>query len=490
VIVEEEGAAPLGGRRRHVAFGVAVVLAALAYAFPLPGVPEEGRRLTAVMAVVGTLWISEALPIAVTALLGPALAVLVGVAPAERAFAAFGNPIVMLFIGSFLLAHTTFKHHLNERIAFRALSLRVVGSDPIRAFVLLGLTTAGISAWMSNAAVTAMMLPIAQSVLRALTDGKRHRVPPTYAAGLMLVVTYSASVGGLFTPVGTPPNLIGIGLIEQATGVQISFVEWIANVFPVTFATLLIMMGYFIYQFRDEGRTLVYDRRQMAARYAALGDWSPVQKRVAVALLLTIALWIVPSVLILVYRPLGEFLDVRVPEAVAPLLVAVPLFWLSDAPGSTRPIMELGDLARIDWPVIVLFAGGMCLGQLMMQTGVAKALGELLALYVPGGQSPALVFIFCALAIAVSETTSNTASANMVVPVVIAVSTQIGADPVKLGLAATAACTFGFMLPVSTPTNAMAYATGHVTQRQMIRYGVVLDVIGVLLLGLWFGFIV
>jgi len=138
----------------------------------------------------------------------------------------------------------------------------------------------------------------------------------------------------------------------------------------------------------------------------------------------------------------------------------------------------------------VLFGGGMCLGQLMMQTGAAKALGELLASYVPNGHSPALVVVFCLLAIAVSETTSNTASANMVIPVVIAVSTQVGGDPIALGLAATAACTFGFMLPVSTPTNAMAYATGYVTQRQMIRYGILLDMIGIVLLSVWFGFVV
>jgi sodium-dependent dicarboxylate transporter 2/3/5 len=137
--------------------------------------------------------------------------------------------------------------------------------------------------------------------------------------------------------------------------------------------------------------------------------------------------------------------------------------------------------------VVVLFAGGMCLGLLMMQTGVAAALGTFLAQYVPTGRSPALVFIFALLAIAVSETTSNTASANMVIPVVTAVAATVGADPVGLGLAATVACTFGFMLPVSTPTNAMAYATGYVTQRQMIRYGVVLDLVGIVVLTVWFG---
>jgi sodium-dependent dicarboxylate transporter 2/3/5 len=473
---------------RLAVLAVAAVLAALAYQFPLPGISEPGRRLTSVMLVVATLWISEALPLAITALLGPAIAVLVGVAPAEQAFAAFGNPIVILFIGSFLLARVTFKHRLNERIAYRVLSLPMLGNDPTRAFIFLGLTTAALSAWMSNVAVTAMMLPIAQSVLLAMRGPRQ--APPTYAAAFILIVTYAASVGGLFTPVGTPPNLIGIGLIEQATGYRIGFDEWVIKVLPITLLILLLMMAYFAVLFRREKQALVYDRTQMLARYIALGAWRPVERRVAVALLTTAGLWIGPPLIGLAVPPLGEWLDRHVAEAVAPLLVAGVLFWISEGGGSERPIMDLDDLAGIDWPVVVLFGGGMCLGQLMMQTGMAKALGELLAQFVPAHNGPALVFLFALLAVIVSETTSNTASANMVVPVVLAVSTQVGGDPIALGLATTVACTFGFMLPVSTPCNAMAYSTGYVTQRQMIRYGIILDLLGITLLSVWFGYVV
>jgi sodium-dependent dicarboxylate transporter 2/3/5 len=249
------------------------------------------------------------------------------------------------------------------------------------------------------------------------------------------------------------------------------------------------MMAYLAYRFRAEKQRVVYDRAQMVTRYAALGPWRSVERRCLVALLTTAALWVIPPLVPLLNASAGAFVSAHIPEAVAPLIAVVPLFWLAEGRGSMRPILELDDLAAIDWPVIVLFGGGMCLGQLMMQTGMAKALGELLAHYVPGGDSPALVFVFSLLAVAVSETTSNTASANMVVPVVMAVTKQVGGDPIALGLAATAACTFGFMLPVSTPTNAMAYATGYVTQRQMIRYGVILDLIGIVLLTLWFGFV-
>jgi sodium-dependent dicarboxylate transporter 2/3/5 len=299
-------------------------------------------------------------------------------------------------------------------------------------------------------------------------------------------VTYSASIGGLFTPVGTPPNLIGIGLIEQATGHRIGFGEWIVSVLPVTLAILLLMIGYFVWTFRAERAALVYDRGAMVARRVALGAWRRAEARVAVALLCTVALWILPPLIALLHAPAGAWLAARIPEAVVPLLVAGPLFFVSEGDANAPPLMTIEDLTGIDWPVVVLFGGGMCLGQLMMQSGMAAALGALLAQWVPAGHSVGLVFIFSLLAIVVSETTSNTASANMVVPVVAAVSTQVGADAVGIGLAATVACTFGFMLPVSTPTNAMAYATGRVTQRQMIRHGIVLDVLGVVLLTLWF----
>jgi sodium-dependent dicarboxylate transporter 2/3/5 len=181
-----------------------------------------------------------------------------------------------------------------------------------------------------------------------------------------------------------------------------------------------------------------------------------------------------------------ELLEARLPEGIVPLLACAPLF-LVRAPSASGalPILGQRDLREIDWATILLFAGGMCLGDLMGRTGVAGAIGELVAGSVPSGGL--LVFLCAAFAIVVSELTSNTAAANMVVPVTVAVAQRAGADPVTPALAATVACTFGFMLPVSTPTNAMAYATGHVSQREMMRSGVVLDLLGATLLGLWFG---
>ena len=481
---EQEGEA----RRQWLAIALAAALAALAYTFPLTGISEEGRRLTAVLVAVATLWISETLPLAVTGLLGPALAVIVGVAPAEKAFAAFGNPIMMLFIGSFLLARATFKHRLNERIAYRVLSLPILRNDPTRAFIFLGLTSAGLSAWMSNVAVAAMMLPIAQSVLLAMVPSDGRPVPPVYAAALMLIIAYAASIGGLFTPIGTPPNLIGIALLEQATGKTVTFVEWVVRIAPITATALAIMMVYMTYMFRHERAELTYDRAAMVRLYASLGPWRRVEKIVIWAFGLTVMLWLVPSLIGLALPAVGQFLDARLPEAVVPIVITAVLFFVSSDNRPDSPaVLDVRDLAHIDWPVIALFGGGMCLGSLMIQTGMAKALGDVLSLYVPVHGGIGLAFAVVTVAIVVSETTSNTASANMVIPVVLAISTTVDADVVDLVLAATVACTFGFMLPVSTPTNAIAYSTGYIPQRQMIRWGIILDLIGIALLRIWFG---
>jgi sodium-dependent dicarboxylate transporter 2/3/5 len=481
-----QGTPPAG--RRGVALVLAAGLAGLAYASPLPGLSEEARRLAAVLLAVGVLWVSEALPLAATALLGPAAAVVAGVATAKHAFAALANPILVLFIGSFLLARALEKHRMSERLAYRVLSLELVRSDPLRAFVLLGLTTAFASAWISNTATVAMMLPIAQSVLVAMVPIDPARAPRRFAAGLMLMIAYAASLGGLFTPIGTPPNLIGLGLIEQATGARISFLAWMAQVLPVTLVTLLLMMAFMAFRFRADLASLVFDREQMVGRHAALGAWSPGQRWSAAALALAFAGWVVPPLLELLAPDAGAAVSARLPEAVVPLLAAGPLFLVtSPRPGGRAPVLELEDLRSIDWATILLFGGGMCLGDLMGQTGLARAVGELVAAAVPSG--PGLVVLATGLAIVTSEFTSNTASANMVVPVAVAVAQQAGSDPLLPSLAATVACTYGFMLPVSTPTNAMAYATGHVRQLDMIRMGVVLDILGMVFLGLWFGFV-
>lgn len=487
--MDEAGGRPWSAGQRLGVLAIAGLLAALAYAFPLPGIPEEGRRLTAVLVVVATLWLSEALPLAVTALLGPALAVVVGAAAASRAFAEFGNPIVLLFIGSFLLAGATFKHRLNERIAYRILSHPLVGNDLIQAFALLGLTTAALSAWMSNVAVTAMMLPIALAVLRAII-GTRRDVPRALAAGFVLIVTYGASIGGLFTPVGTPPNLIGIGFLRREMGVDVAFFSWIALGVPVVVLTFAAMIARLLWSSSERQVHLAGVAQTIAEQRRALGPWTRGQVNTVIAFAVAVVLWITPGVMALVLgqdHPAYRAYTGALPEGVVALFAAGLLFVLPTNLRRLEFTLDWREAVQIDWWIVFLYGGGIALGTLAFTTGLAERLGFALTSLVGVESELGLIALSALIAAALSETTSNTASVNMIVPVVIAFARSSGIDPLLPALAATMAASLGFMLPVSTPCNAIVYASGRIPLTTMMRHGIWLDLAGVIVVTLVVG---
>ena len=223
-------------------------LAALGMLWLLGDLPPAEQRLAAVLTLVIVFWVSEAIPIPATALLGPALCVLAGVADARTVFRAFGDPIIFVFLGSFLLARAMTVNGLDRRVALAVLGSRFIGGSPGRIRLAAGATAFAISMWISNTATTAILFPIAVGLSDALERLYRDEVPgrqrpvQRYTAGLMLMVAYAASIGGLATPVGTPPNLIGLGMLENLAGVRIPFFQWMLLAFPISI-TLFILLA-------------------------------------------------------------------------------------------------------------------------------------------------------------------------------------------------------------------------------------------------------
>src|SRR5829696_2313657 len=233
-------------RQRRTAglfFGPVIFLVLLFVPLPLtPG----AHSLAAIMAMMVVLWITEALPLAVTALIGPLLAIVMRVAPARAAFGPFADPIIFLFIGSFMLAEAMFVHGLDRRIAFTALSSRLVGSSPVRVLVVFGSVTAGLSMWISNTATTAMMYPIGLSIVSHMTRGREsERGSADFAMAMMLIAAFGASIGGIGTPIGTPPNLIGIGMLDRIGGIKISFFQWMLLGVPIVVLLFGFLIAYF-----------------------------------------------------------------------------------------------------------------------------------------------------------------------------------------------------------------------------------------------------
>lgn len=460
-------------------------------ALPLPGLSPEAHRLAAVMVAVVVLWISEALPMPVTAILGASLCVLLRVAPAKDVLAPFADPLIFLFIGAFILARTIFLHGLDRRFAYAVLSLPWVGARPGRILFAFGAVTAFMSAWMSNTATTAMMFGIGMSILAFFfgeaggegpADGEARATPrinPRFATGLMLMTSFSASIGGLATPVGTPPNVIGLGFIRELVHVEIPFFRWMMIGVPVVVVLYLFLFFYLNALCPAGVKELLGSREMVASRRAALGPWTRAQRSTALAFGITVALWVIPGLLALVggdRHPLYLAMNRSIPEGIAAMLGAVLLFLLPGDEGERAITWD--DAARIDWGVVLLYGGGFALGVLSFQTGLAEAVGRGLTSLLPvHGELPLLVASVL-IAVVVSEATSNTASANMVVPVVISIAHASHMDPLLPALGATMASSLGFMLPVSTPCNAIVYGSGYVPLSRMMRYGLILDVAG------------
>ena len=432
------------------------------------------------MGAVVVLWVTEALPLPVTALLGASACVVLEVAPAREVFAPFADPLMFLFIGAFILARGIFLHGLDRRVAYAVLSVPWVGARPARILVALGAATALISAWISNTATTAMMFGIGLSILatlRARTAGAA--LDPRYPSALMLMTSFAASVGGLATPVGTPPNLIGIGFIRSQLGIEVSFFQWMLIGIPVV-AVLFGLLTVYLNRVGPSGvRELPAGAELIRREREQLGAWTAGQRSVATAFGLTVALWVLPGVAALVWGEGSAIyltLSRRMPEGVVAIVGAALLFVL---PGRDGPAITWREATEIDWGVVLLYGGGFALGVLSFRTGLAEALGRGLTDLLPVHGSFGLLVASVVLSAILSETTSNTASANMVVPVVIAIGRASGLDPLEAATGATFGASLGFMLPVSTPCNAIVYGSGYIPLGRMMRWGLALDLVGV-----------
>ena len=449
----------------------------------------EAQLLAPILVAVIVLWFTEALPLAVTALLGAVACVVLGVAPAKEVFRPFADPLIFLFIGSFLLAEAIRLHRLDRRLAFAVLAVPWVGERPTRILAAVAVVSMAISAFISNTVTAAMMLAIVSGILGAVEDaaGQGRRPAAGFATGLFLCIAFAASIGGLATPIGTPTNLIGLGFIRDQLGVAISFAGWCGISLPtvVILGTILVAVLARLFPAGVERLEGVSDF--VRAERRRLGAWTTGQKSTALAFGITVALWVVPGVVLIALgpdHPVSEWLRTRLPEGVAALIGAILLFLLPGdqrADGRRSRVLVWSE-ARIDWDIVLLYGGGLALGELCFSTGLAAAAGAGITGWIPTGPwaGTVLVIVAAVVAVVTSEFTSNVASATMVVPIVIAIGRALDAEPVVPALAATFAASLGFMMPVSSPCNAIVYGSGRVPLRAMMAGGAIIDVAGTL----------
>jgi sodium-dependent dicarboxylate transporter 2/3/5 len=298
---------------------------------------------------------------------------------------------------------------------------------------------------------------------------------------MMLVTSFAATIGGMGTPVGTPPNLIGVGLLRTTADINLTFTGWMVVGVPVPAVTMLSLVIWFLVPSSRGIQLGAGAVRTVSEELRKLGTMTRGERNVVIAFSVTIALWVLPGVFSLAFgdaHTVTRRFAALVPESVAAIVGALLLLIIPVSWRERRFTLSWAEASRIDWGIVLLFGGGLAMGRLAESTGLSAALGHGIAAQFPNASVAGLTLVFTAIAVVMSETASNTAAANIIVPTAIAVSKAAGVSPLEPALGATLGASLGFMMPISTPPNAIVYSSGHIPLGAMVRNGFFLDIVG------------
>ncbi len=434
----------------------------------------DAWRAAAVGLWMAIWWATEAIPVPVTAFLPLVIFEPLGIATLRDAAAPYANPIIYLFLGGFLMALALERWNLHRRIALAILDK--TGTDGRRLIGGFMFVCAILSMWMTNTSTTMMLLPIVLSVIAVVRDNVSdlsEKNQTDFQIAMLLGLAYSASIGGLATLVGTPPNALLIGYLAENYEIEISFARWMTVGIPVTLVMLPIawlVLTRYLYPVNVPASEAV--NRHLHELREDLGPMTTPEKRVAVMFVLVVLSW-------MLRRPLTEFLGLTGITDAGIVMTAGVLFFVLPSGNSEQPrLMTWENALRLPWGVLILFGGGLSLAAAVSNTGLALWLGESLAPLNAYGLA-VLVIAAVALVIFLTELTSNLATTATLLPVMGAIAVQAGLPPLMLTVPITIAASCAFMLPVATPPNAIVFATGQITIPQMVRAGIALNLIGI-----------
>ena len=457
------------------ALGPLLFLATLGLPAPA-GMPPAAWPVAGLALWMAAWWIVEAVPLPATSLLPIVLLPATGATSLAQATAPYANPLILLFLGGFLIALSMERWNLHRRIALALLSRL-----PERPAMLLAgfmAVSAFLSMWVSNTATTLMLLPIGISVIALLAEDHAE-AGHDFPLALMLGIAYAASIGGIATLVGTPPNALVAGIMDENFGIQVGFARWMAAALPLSLAMLAI--GWFVLArvvCRLPKGELPGVEKLMVERYRALGPMSTAERLVALVAGLTAVLWIV--------NPLTDELvghNTLTDTGIA-IGAAILLFVLPSGADRGQRLLDWETAKRAPWAVLILFGGGLSLAHAISVSGLAEWVGLGLAdlaawpvVLVTGLMVLIVVFL--------TEITSNTATAATFIPIASALALVFGLSPLDLAAPAAVAASCAFMLPVATPPNAIVYGSGQVTAAQMVRAGFLLNIAAIVIITLY-----
>jgi sodium-dependent dicarboxylate transporter 2/3/5 len=456
--------------------GPAIFLVMLVFAREQEIMSADAWKVAAAGLWMATWWATEAIPVPVTALLPLILFDPLGVASIREAAAPYANPTIYLYLGGFIMALALERWNLHRRIALAIVSK--TGTDGRHLIGGFMLVCATLSMWMTNTSTTMMLLPIALSVavvIREHVPGLSDKTKSNFQIAMLLGLAYSASIGGLATLIGTPPNALLMGFMAENYDIEISFARWMLVGIPVSFTMLPIAwIGLTRFLFPCDIPASKAVKNHLLDLRDELGTMTSAEKRVAVVFACLIFAW-------MFRQPVTRAFGIDgVSDTAIVIAAALILFLLPSGDARHPRLMIWEDVLRLPWGVLVLFGGGLSLAAAVANSGLALWLGEQLAPLSAWGTA-VLVVAAVALVIFLTELTSNLATTATLLPVMGAIAVQAGLPPIVLTVPITIAASCAFMLPVATPPNAIVFSTGAISIPQMVRAGVFLNLIGIVI---------
>jgi len=469
---------------KKITLALGPILFLLIYNLPWTLISPEADKVIAVATWMILWWITETVSISVTSLIPLTFFPLVGIMDIKTVAANYGSPIVFLFFGGFVMALALEKVNLHKRIALNIVKL--TGTTPDKVILGFMIATAFLSMWISNTATTVVMLPIGLSVIELLkkdangfTKGDKN-----FALALMLGIAYAANVGGIATIIGTPPNTVMVGFMEQQYQADISFIQWMTMGVP--FSLLMITIIYLVLVklvypnglSTDQGTTQIIDQK-----LAALGPMQPLEKRVLLIFILAMLFWILR-------RSINEWFPfLSFSDAGISLLAAFAMFTLPFKYSADQFILQWEDTQKLPWGILILFGGGLALASGLAQVGIIDLIGQSVSQNV--SLSLLLVgAILIAIMLFMTELMSNVALVAIFAPMVAGVAIGLEVDMLHLLIPVTMASSCAFMLPMATPPNAIVFASGYIKVKEMARAGIVLNLISIAILIFYMRFII
>ena len=443
---------------------------------PFEDLGDQAFMVLAVTVWVAIWWVTEAIPIPVTSLLPIVLFPLTGALSIGSTTAAYGHKMVFLYVGGFILAVAIEKWNLHKRIALNL--IRIIGVSQRGIILGFMLATGLLSMWISNTATSVMMLPIGMAIVMQISNSSRD-VSSSFGKALMLGIAYSASIGGISTLIGTPPNLILSGVIEQYYGDELIFSEWFFLVFPLSMVLLIItwlFLTRMAFKISSEKST---DRSEINRQLEKLGSVTLEEKRVLVIFLITAFLWITRSFL------LADLLPGLDDTAIA-IFASISLFVIGAK--ESPKLMDWESAVKIPWGIVLLFGGGLAIAEGFKTSGLATWLGSHMSSFDDSGVGAILIGIVASVNF-MTEITSNVATTSMILPVIAPMADTMGINPLLLMTGATLAASCAFMLPVATPPNAVVFGSGYLKISDMIKVGLALNIISILLISAYLYFV-